>query len=300
MLDDEVFIVAGGGRGIGEATAVELGRHGASVVVNDLGTSLGGEGRDEEPAATTARAVREAGGAATTHLGDVTDFDYVGSLVADAVEEYGRIDGVIDFAGIVRDGISYKMSPEDFDAVVDVHLRGHFCLLRRVAAHWRERAGEREDDRLADQRSFVSVVSPAIWGNPGQLNYASAKAGVLGMTRTAAAELFRYNVRVNAFMPLAFTRMVESIPEEKRPFDPEDIPPEKAATTAAYLLSDAATDVTGCTVRAAGDEISIVSNPTVTHRAYRDGGWSLADIADHFREDIAGGADLTRLDRPNP
>lgn len=296
-----MFIVAGGGRGLGEATATELGRHGAAVVVNDLGTSLDGTGRDEGPAADTARAVRAEGGRATTHLGDVSSFDYVADLVADTLDEYGRVDGVINFAGIVRDAISYKMDPADFDAVVEVHLRGHFCLLRHVAAHWRERASEGgADDRLADQRSFVSVVSPAIWGNVGQLNYASAKAGVLGLTRTAAAELFRYNVRVNALLPLGFTRMVESIPAERRSVDPEEIPPEKVAPMAAYLLSDEAADVTGCTVRAAGDEIGLVSAPEVTRRAYREGGWSLSAIAEHFREDLASGVELTNADGGEP
>jgi len=289
--------VAGGGRGLGEATAIELGRHGGTVVVNDLGVSLSGEDESAEPAETTAEAVREAGGEATAHLGDVSSFEYTADLVADTIEEYGRLDGVINYAGILRDGISYKMDPADFDAVIEVHLRGHFCLLRNAAAHWRERAGKREDDTLATQRSFVSVVSPAIWGNPGQINYASAKAGILGLTRTAAVELSRLNVRVNALMPLGFTRMVEAIPEDQRGVDPEDIPPEKVAPVAAYLLSDAATDVTGCTIRAAGDEIGVVSNPEIVRRGYDSDGWSLADVAERFEDEVAQGIDLDNSTR---
>jgi len=296
-LDEKVFVVAGGGRGLGEATAIELGRHGGTVVVNDLGVSLSGEDESAEPAETTAEAVREAGGEATAHLGDVSSFEYTADLVADTIEEYGRLDGVINYAGILRDGISYKMDPADFDAVIEVHLRGHFCLLRNAAAHWRERAGKREDDTLATQRSFVSVVSPAIWGNPGQINYASAKAGILGLTRTAAVELSRLNVRVNALMPLGFTRMVEAIPEDQRGVDPEDIPPEKVAPVAAYLLSDAATDVTGCTIRAAGDEIGVVSTPEIVRRGYDSDGWSLEDVAERFESEVAQGIDLDNSTR---
>lgn len=293
-LDDKVFVVTGGGRGLGEATAIELGHHGATVVVNDLGVSLSGNDESTEPAETTVEAVQDAGGEAMAHLGDVSSFEYTADLVADVVDAYGRLDGIVNYAGILRDGISYKMDPEDFDAVIEVHLRGHFCLLRNAAAHWRERAQEADDGALATQRSFVSVVSPAIWGNPGQINYASAKAGVLGLTRTAAVELSRLNVRVNALMPLGFTRMVEAIPEDKRGIDPEDIPPEKVAPVAAYLLSDAATDVTGCTIRAAGNEIGIVSNPMIVRRAYDSDGWSLDDIAEHLEADVAQGIDLNK------
>jgi NAD(P)-dependent dehydrogenase (short-subunit alcohol dehydrogenase family) len=296
-LDGRVFIVTGGGRGLGEATAVELGRYGATVVVNDLGVSLSGDDESTDPAETTVEAVQTAGGEATVHRGDVSSFEYTSDLVADTVEQYGRLDGIVNYAGILRDTISYKMDPKDFDAVVRVHLRGHFCLLRNAAAHWRERARETDNDELASQRSFVSVVSPAIWGNPGQLNYASAKAGVLGMTRTAAIELSRFNVRVNALMPLGFTRMIEAIPEDKREFSPDDIPPEKVAPVAAYLLSDEATDITGCTVRAAGNEISLVSNPEIVRRGYDTDGWSLDDLAEHFKSDIARGIDLDRSTR---
>jgi len=299
-LDGRVFVVTGGGRGLGEATAIELGRHGATVVVNDLGVSLSGDDEGDvgdDPAETTVEAVREAGGEAAAHLGDVSSFEYTAELVDDVVDEHGRLDGLVNYAGILRDGISYKMSPDDFDAVVNVHLRGHFCLLRNAAAHWRERAGETDDGALDTQRSFVSVVSPAIWGNPGQVNYASAKAGVLGLTRTAAIELSRLNVRVNALMPLGFTRMVEAIPEDKRGVDPEDIPPEKVAPVAAYLLSDAATDVTGCTIRAAGNEVGVVSNPEIVRRGYDTDGWSLDDLAEHFESDVASGVDLDRSAR---
>lgn len=295
-LEGKVCIVAGGGHGIGEATAIELGRQGACVVVNDLGVSLEGEDASDQPAEETASAVRDAGGEAMAHFGDVSSLDYTEGLVSDTLDEYGRIDGAVDFAGILRDSISYKMTGDDFDDVVNVHLRGHFALLRNLADHWRELARE-TDDRLESQRSFVGVSSPAIWGNVGQLNYVAAKGGILAMIRTAAVELHRYNVRANALMPLAFTRMTESIPEEYRSFGPDEKPPEKVAPVVAYLMSDEAEDVTGCTIRAGGDEVGVVSNPAVVRRGYRDGGWSVENLADAFRDDVAAGIDLTKNER---
>jgi NAD(P)-dependent dehydrogenase (short-subunit alcohol dehydrogenase family) len=293
MLDDTVCIVAGAGRGIGRAVAVELGSHGATVVVNDLGTSLTGEGADEEPARETIRAVRDAGGEGMAHFGDVTAPGYTEALVEDTVAEYGRVDAVANFAGMLRDDLVYKMDVDDWDAVIELHLRGHFTLLRSAAAHWREMARE-QDDHLETQRSFLGTTSRAALGNVGQANYAAAKAGVMGLTRTAARELGRYNIRVNALMPTAFTRMVEQVPEEHRGFDESEMPPEKVAPMVAYLVSEAAEGITGCAIRAAGDAIGVVSDPEITHLGYREGGWTLDSIAERFREEVADGVDLDR------
>ncbi|MFB6172814.1 MAG: SDR family oxidoreductase [Haloarculaceae archaeon] len=293
MLDDTVCIVAGGGRGLGEAAAVELGEQGATVVVNDLGAGVDGAGADETPARETAARIRDAGGEASVHVGDVTDLDYTADLVADTVADHGRLDGVVNFAGILRDAISYKMTGEEWDAVVDVHLRGHFSLLRSAGAHWRAAHDEAEAgfDR---QRSFLAVTSRSALGNPGQANYSAAKAGVLGLTRTAARELHRLDVRVNALMPTAYTRMIEEIPGED-PFDEEEMPPEKVAPMVAYAMSDAATDVTGVTFRAAGDEIGVVSDPEVIRTGVMTDGWTAEAIAEHFRS-VAAGVDLNRAD----
>lgn len=288
MFEDSVYIVTGGGRGLGEATAIELGRHGATVVVNDLGVSLEGEDSDDEPARDTADRVREVGGEAMAHFGDVSELDYTETLVTETVDEFGRVDGVVNFAGILRDSISYKMTGEEFDSVVNVHLRGHFSMLRNVAAHWREEARD-NDDELDSQRSFVSVTSRAALGSIGQINYSSAKAGVLGLTRSAAQELSRYNVRANALMPIGYTRMVESMPHE--PFSEEDMPPETVAATAAFLLSDEAEGLNGLTVRAEGDQIGIISDPEFTRTGFRDDGWTTEAVAERFRS-IAGEGDL--------
>lgn len=293
MLSDKVIIVAGGGRGIGEAVAVELGRGGATVVVSDLGSSVHGEGESEEPAQETVDAVEEAGGDGMAHFGDIASLDYTEALVEDTVEEYGRVDGAVNFAGILRDSISYKMTGEEWDQVIRVHLRGHFSLLRNIAAHWRERA---RDGGLETQRSFLGVASRSALGSPGQANYSAAKAGILGLTRTTARELARFDIRVNAFMPTAYSRMIEDIPEEKRPFTREEMPPEKVGPMVAYLMSDEAEDITGKTIRAAGDGIGVVSDPEIIRLGFQDGGWSIAEIAEKFRSTVAQGVDLDGSD----
>lgn len=293
MLTDKVCVVAGGGHGIGEAVALELGREGATVVVNDLGSSVHGEGESDAPARETARSVEEEGGKATAHFGDVTSLEYTQQLVEDTVSEYGRLDGVVNFAGVLQDSISYKMTGDQWDKVINVHLRGHFSLLRNAAAHWREKAGETGEDGLDQQRSFVTVTSRSALGNPGQLNYSAAKAGIMGMTRTASSELYRYNIRVNSLMPTAYTRMIEDIPDEKQPFTETEMPPEKIGPVIAFLMSNAADGITGVTVRAAGDAVGVVSDPEIVRLGYQTGGWSAEDLAERFQT-ITSNFDLNR------
>lgn len=293
MLSDKVCIVAGGGRGIGEAVAIELGRQGATVIVNDLGSDIHGEGESAEPAESTVKAVQKAGGDGMAHFGDITSLEYTKQLVADTIEAYGRIDGVVNFAGILRDSISYKMTGEEWDQVINVHLRGHFALLRNVAAHWREQAG---DGKLDTQRSFIGVSSRSALGSIGQINYAAAKAGINGMCRTAARELHRINVRVNSIMPTAYTRMIADVPEEKRTYTEDDLPPERIGAVVAFLISDAAEDITGTTIRTAGDIVGVVSDPEIIRLGVKEGGWKAEDLAERFREDIANGIELNNSD----
>lgn len=212
------------------------------------------------------------------HFGDVTDLSYTEQLVEDTAMEYGRIDGGVNFAGILDDDMIYNMSGDQWDKVVDVHLRSHFALLRNLAVHWRERAKEREG--LDSQRSSLALTSRSALGNPGQANYAAAKSGVMGLTWTTARELARYDVRVNALMPTAYTRLIEEIPEEKRPFTKEEMPPEKVAPVVGYLLSDEAEDITGCVVQSAGDEVGLVSDPSIDRVAFREGGWTVEELDD--------------------
>lgn len=294
MLSDRVYVVAGGGNGIGKAAAIELGRHGATVVVNDLGVDVHGEENDDGSLDEVVAEVESAGGTGTAHYGDVSSLEYTERLISETYESYGRIDGVANFAGILRDALSYKMTGEEWDDVIRVHLRGHFSLLRNAGAHWREVA-ENGTDR--PQRSFVCVTSRSALGNVGQANYSAAKSGILGLTRTTAQELHRHDVRVNALMPTAFTRMIEDIPEEKRSFSEEEMPVSKIAPVVAFLMSDDATDVTGCTIRAAGDSIGIVSNPELTRVGYNTDGWSLEELREHFHETVGNGTNLKKTSR---
>jgi NAD(P)-dependent dehydrogenase (short-subunit alcohol dehydrogenase family) len=210
MLDGTVCIVAGGGNGIGEAAAHELADRGATVVVADRGTSVAGEGSDPSVPEAVATDIREAGGEATAHHCDVSDFNDTDRLVEETVAEHGRLDFVANFAGILRDGMSYKLDPEDWSAVVETNLTGQFAPLRAACAHWREASEEGGFDR---QRSYLAVSAGAARGNLGQANYAAAKAGVLGMVRSVSTELYRSNVRVNALVPNGYTRMTETVPE---------------------------------------------------------------------------------------
>lgn len=292
-LSGRVCIVAGGGNGLGAAAARELADQGAAVVVNDLGTDLRGEGESPEPAEDVAASIRDAGGEAAAHFGDVSDLDYAESLVADAVAEHGRLDAVCNFAGVLRDGYATNLSEEDWDAVIRVHLKGHFALFRAAARRWREVA---DGDRLDPQRTFLAVTSRGALGNVGQLNYCTAKAGVLGFTRSASTEQFSTGIRVNALMPSGFSRMTESIPEEHRPYTREEMPPERVAPTAAFLVSDAAEDVTGVTVYAGGDRVAIYSDPEPVRTGVQPGGWTPASLADAF-DAIAEGVELTRTER---
>lgn len=282
VLEDKAIVVAGGGRGIGKATAVYLADAGADVVVNRV---------SEDP--EVADIIADRGGEAMMHIGDISDLDYAQALVEDTVDAYGRLDGVINFAGVTDDTTLTKMSGDQWDWVIKVHLRGHFSLLRSAARHWRDEAG---DDGLEPQRSFVTMTSRNAFGSFGQANYATAKAGILGLTWTAAAELKRYNVRVNSLMPLAFTGMIAEIPEEHRPDDwtREQMPPGKVAPVAAYLLSDEAEDINGCIVRSHGDMVGLISEPEIFRRAFRDGGWTFETLADQFRSTLGDDLDLDR------
>ena len=291
MVSDKTVLVAGGGSGIGRATAIELGRRGANVVVSDLGTDLTGEEAGDAAASETVDLIREHDGNAIAHFGDVASLEDTETLIEQAFDEYGRIDGAVNFAGIVRDSISWKMTEAEFDEVIRVHLRGHFSLFRNLASHWREQVRER-DGRFEDQRSFLGVSSRSAFGSVGQLNYASAKSGIFGMMWTAARELVRFNIRVNTLVPTAHTRMTESIPEDKRPDRPG---PENIAPVVAYLMSDSATDITGCTIRAMGDQVGLISEPTLERAGFMHDGWTVEDLENEFRETIASDWDLHRI-----
>lgn len=293
MLDDTVCIVCGGGHGIGEETAVAMAAAGATVVVNDLGVDVSGEGADEQPARETVDRIEAAGGEATAHFGDVTDLAYTERLIEDAVEEHGAVHAVANFAGVLRDGMLFKMDEGAWDAVVDVHLKGHFSLLRNAASHWRERY--KQLDGFERERSFVCLSSGVSVGNVGQANYAAAKAGVLGLMRTAALELDQYDVRVNAMWPTALTRMTEDLPAMAG-VDADDLGPQHVTGLPVFLASDEAAGVTGCTLAVAGDNVAFVSDPERERTLSTDhpGGWTAPELADRWDE-LTEGFETARL-----
>jgi NAD(P)-dependent dehydrogenase (short-subunit alcohol dehydrogenase family) len=239
-LDDRVAIITGAGRGIGREHALLFAREGARVVVNDLGGDWHGLGADAAPAQQVAHEIHAAGGEALANGEDVADFDGARRLIESAIERYGRLDVLVNNAGILRDRFLVNMSADEWDGVIRVHLRGHFCTLRHAAAHWRERSkgGESFDASVVNTASPVGLTLP----NLGQLNYAAAKAGIAAMTQVAAAELGRYGVRVNCIAPGARTRMTTQTPglEEMmaEPGDPDGFDPMDPANVSplvAYL-----------------------------------------------------------------
>jgi NAD(P)-dependent dehydrogenase (short-subunit alcohol dehydrogenase family) len=252
-----VAIVTGAGRGIGREHALMLASEGAKVVVNDLGGATDGTGSDLGPAKEVVAEIEAHGGEAIVDGADVTDFAAAGRLVAAAVEAFGRLDVLVNNAGILRDRMIFSMSEAEWDAVVGVHLKGHFCATRHAAAHWRERskAGDEVDARI------VNTASPSgLYGNAGQANYGAAKAGIAALTMVEALELARYGVTANCLAPTAITRLVapvmggeENIPDAMK----EALAPRWVAVVATWLASPEARGVTGRVFDVRGDKLVI-------------------------------------------
>jgi len=209
LLDGRIAIITGAGRGLGRTHALLLSALGARVVVNDTGAALNGQEGDPDAAHAVVDEIRAAGGVAVAHLGSVSDWNAAGELVELAVNTFGGLDILVNNAGILRDRMLANMSEAEWDSVIEVHLKGHFCPLRHAAEYWRSEA-------KAGQPRSGSVINTSsgsgLRGNPGQINYASAKSGIAMMTLVAARELARYGVRVNAIAPVARTRLTENAP----------------------------------------------------------------------------------------
>ena len=281
MLKDKVLVVTGAGSGLGRATAIAMADAGASVVCNDLGAGSHGTESTPGPVKETVDEIEAAGGTAIASFGDVTDEAYVDDLVGETVSEFGRADGVVNYAGFLRDSMTFNMDRDDWNAVVDVHLTGHFTLLKAFGAHWRQRY---KDNDLDGQRSFLSVSSASALGNPGQVNYSAAKAGVLGLTRTGARDLFQYDVRVNAMMPAAVTpglkaNLTDAVLDS---FPGDAATPADVAPLPVVLMSDHANDITGWTFAIADDTVWTVTDPILDRLGTSDGGWSPEKLADRI------------------
>src|SRR5919106_1036287 len=244
LLEGKVAIVTGAGRGIGREHALALAASGAKLVVNDLGGSSAGEGSDQRPAQDVADEIKGNGGEAVANYDNVADFQGAENLVKQAVGEFGRLDILINNAGIIRDRMIVNMSEEEWDAVINVHLKGHFSPTRHAAAYWREqsKAGNQINGRV------INTSSPSgVFGNVGQTNYGAAKAGIAAFTIISALELSRYGVTVNCLAPNARTRLTEQtfgdIPKPDESFDSMD--PANISPVVVALCTDDAQNITG-------------------------------------------------------
>ncbi|MCC6849007.1 MAG: SDR family oxidoreductase [Deltaproteobacteria bacterium] len=258
ICDGRVVIVTGAGRGIGRAHALAFAAEGAKVVVNDIGTALDGRGEAAAgPAAEVVDAIRAAGGHAVANGDDVADWTGAGRLVQSALDAFGRLDVVVSNAGFVRDRMFVSASEEEWDAVVRVHLKGHFCVARHAAAYWRDRikAGDTVDARLVNTSSGAGLQ-----GSIGQAAYSAAKAGIAALTLVQAAELRRYGVTANAIAPAARTRMTETVFAEMmaKPAEGFDaMAPENVAPLVVWLGSAESRDVTGRVFEIAGGTLHV-------------------------------------------
>jgi NAD(P)-dependent dehydrogenase (short-subunit alcohol dehydrogenase family) len=290
LLEDRVAVVTGAGRGIGAGIAKLFAREGAAVVVNDLGVELDGTGRDVGPAQQVVDEIRAAGGRAVANPADVADHAAAEGLVRQAIDEFGRLDVLVNVAGILRDRMVFNMSEEDWDAVVRVHLRGTFNTTKHAAAYWRELRDAEAQHRLIN---FTSVSG--LHGAPGQPNYAAAKMGIVGLTYSCANALARYGVTSNAISPGAATRMTASVPDDRRraPLDDLERAPENVAPVVAYLASVRSGWLNGQVIGAGGYQVSLYNRPQVIRQVVSDGPWDpqrLSDLVERsFRSAVEPG-----------
>ena len=257
ICDGRVVIVTGAGRGIGRGEAVEFARQGARVVVNDLGAEVDGTGSSTGPAGEVVDEIRAAGGEAVANGDDVSDWEGAQRLVNTAIDSFGRLDVLVNNAGILRDRMLVNMTDAEWDAVIRVHLRGTFAPTRWAAAYWRERT--KAGDAL-DVRVINTTSSSGIYGNVGQTNYGAAKAGIAAFTVIAAKELARYGITVNAIAPGALTRMTEGLRPDRPTPKPEEFDaraPDNIAPLVVWLGSPESRDVTGRVFNVAGGRISV-------------------------------------------
>jgi NAD(P)-dependent dehydrogenase (short-subunit alcohol dehydrogenase family) len=270
-LEGKVAIVTGAGRGIGRAHALALASAGARVVVNDLGAALSGQGHDETPAQQVVQEIEAAGGEAAANGENVADFAGAERLVQQAIGQFGRLDILVCNAGILRDRMLVNMTEDEWDAVIAVHLKGHFAPTRHAAAYWRERA---KSGDVVKARVITTSSPSGVFGNVGQANYGAAKAGIAGFTLIAAQELQRYGVTVNCLAPNARTRMTEETfdmggpPEGFDPLDPSNISPLVVA-----LCADEAQSITGQVFHIWGGAINALRGWTAGELFATDEGW---------------------------
>jgi NAD(P)-dependent dehydrogenase (short-subunit alcohol dehydrogenase family) len=291
LLEGKVALVTGAGRGVGRGIALELARAGASVVVNDLGASLDGQIDGEQPAAEVVSAIEALGGRAVINGGSVADWHAAQSMIEEAVSAFGRLDIVINNAGILRDAVFHRMTENEFDDVVAVHLKGSFNVSRAAAPIF----------KAMNTGVFVHMTSTSgLVGNFGQANYSAAKLGIVGLSKSIAIDMKKFGVRSNAIAPFAWTRMIDSIPSEsaeqkKRVEGLKKLVPEKVAPFVVALCADAACDVTGQVFGVRNNEIYLFSQPRPIRTAHCKEGWTPESVIEHALPLLK--ADFYPLDR---
>jgi len=279
-LEGKVAIVTGAARGLGRCEALALAEQGARVVVNELGVAADGSGRDEGPAREVCDEIKSRGGEAVPHFGDVADWDDARGMIETAVDAFGELNILVNNAGFCRDVILHKMSEQDFDSVVRVHLKGHFCTIRHAVAYWRDRA---KSEGKAPYGRMVSTASESyLFSQPGQPNYAPAKAGVVSLTMGAAQLMEKYGITANVFIPRARTRMnadgvfaaMFAKPEEG--FD--NFAPENATPLVSYLASPRAANISGYVFVIWGRSMRVIHGPQLGEEWTSDERWNLDSI----------------------
>jgi NAD(P)-dependent dehydrogenase (short-subunit alcohol dehydrogenase family) len=290
-LKGRVAIVTGAGRGIGRSEALELAKEGAAVIVNDFGGSASGEGSEKVPAEEVVAEIKDFGGQAAANYGNITEFKTGDELVQQAIDTFGRLDIVVNNAGILRDRMIFNMEEADWDAVMAVHLKGHFNLTRHACVVFRQ------------QRSGVIVNTSSEAGlgiTAGQPNYAAAKEGIVGLTRSLARDMGRYGVRCNAIRPQAGTRLTQTMVDAARGRGLEGQaqalegfmsanPPDAIAPLVVWLCTDEAAEVNGRTFFVAASRIALYSEPEIAADATSDHGWSVDDLSKIMPEQVTKG-----------
>jgi NAD(P)-dependent dehydrogenase (short-subunit alcohol dehydrogenase family) len=281
ILDGKVAIVTGAGRGLGRSHAIHMAAEGAKVVVNDLGGELDGAGGSKTPAGAVVDEIRAAGGIASANTDDIASWAGAERLVRQAVEEHGRLDVLVNNAGILRDRMCFNMGEEDWDSVIRVHLKGHFAPTRFACVYWRERhkAGEPIAGRIINTASEAGVI-----GNAGQANYSAAKAGILALTMVVCREMERYGVTVNAIAPRAVTRMTETLFAAFGEEAMKDLGPDSVSALVTFLASDEAAHVNGQAFVIYGGLIQLLAGWRPVAAIEQAGGWRLSDVRSRLGE----------------
>ncbi len=277
MLEGKAVVVTGAGGGIGRDFALAMAAAGAKVLVNDIGTSVKGEGRDAGPAQKVVDEIRALGGNALANTDSVADWESANNIIRDAIEAFGRIDAVVNNAGILRDRFFFNMSPEEWRAVIDVHLNGSFYVARAAAPHFKSQ----------ESGSYIHMTSTSgLVGNLGQANYSAAKLGIAALSKSIALDMAKFRVRSNCISPFAWSRMIGSIPTETevqkaRVEKLKAMQTAKIAPLAVFLASDHAKDVSGQIFAVRANEIFLISQSRPLRSVHRGEGWTPETIAAH-------------------